>query len=135
MEKVEVIVELRNKAEKKCQVDISESAPWKLIFTGVGLVRLEIEADDLFKACVLLRERLEQLGCKLLCNGARKNIIASGMSRQMGGGRKGYIVQLGRPALRSNLVDIFDYADSSLIASIEQQKSFYNKWVSSLSNE
>jgi hypothetical protein len=135
MDRKEVIVQYADQSMEKCSIEIAKSAPWQIKFSGADFGLLEFEADDLFKAFVLLRERLEKTGCRLLCNGARVDVVTSGMSRQMGGGRKAYIVSLGSPARRKNIVDIFDYAEPNLIGSVDQQKQFYSEWVSSLNDE
>lgn len=55
------------------------------------------------------------------------------MSRQMSGGRKAYIMQLGKQAKMDDMVDIFDAAsDYSVVVSVEEQKKFYQKWLYSL---
>ncbi|MDW6092419.1 hypothetical protein SBX64_07660 [Vibrio rhizosphaerae] len=131
MMKIEVVVEDQNGIKQNCHIDISKSESWNLFFWGIK-IQIEIEASDLFIASTVLREHLEQRNCKLLCNASRRNIFVSTMSREMGGGRKGYIVQIGQPASRDTLVDIFGYVDSSLVVSIEEQQLFHEKWIESL---
>ena len=90
------------------------------------------EAQDLFGAFVQMHSYLDQQGAKLLCNGARRDAFPSGMSRRMGGGRKTYITRLGMPSRRTDLVDIFDYAEARNVGTIQEQKDYHDKWVSSL---
>ncbi|ASA58214.1 hypothetical protein [Vibrio gazogenes] len=133
MLKIEVVIEDQNGIQQYTYVNISKSVPWKLVFPGgEGIESFEVEADDLFIACTRLREHLEQQYFKLLCNASRENLCVSSMSREMGGGRKGYIVQMGQPTSRDTLVDIFGYVDSHLVVSVEEQKQFHEKWMKSL---
>ena len=48
------------------------------------------EGPDLFEALQAVRRRLEDAGMLLCCQGARADVFPSGMSRQMGGGRRAY---------------------------------------------
>lgn len=94
----------------------------------------KFDGEDLYAAFNHLRTWLDKSKSKLLCNGARVDVTPSGMSRGMGGGRKAYIIRIGKPALREDLVDIFDYASPDKIGSLDEQKEYYERWVSSLEN-
>src|SRR5689334_20485335 len=74
--------------------------------------------DDLFEALVDIRIEYESFGCKILCQGARPNVEASGMFRSMGGGRKAFVLTPGTPARMDQLVDIFDYASPEEVGSV-----------------
>jgi hypothetical protein len=37
--------------------------------------------------------------------------------------------RIGAPALRTDLVDIFDYAGSDIVGTVAQQRAFHNKWA------
>jgi len=114
---------------------ISRNEPWKVRIEQPRLGKLQFGGDTLYGALTALRRELESQNCYLLCNGARRNIIVSGMSRQMSGGRKGYLVSLGKPASRNDIVDIFDYAEPSTICSVSDQGNFYKQWVKSLADD
>jgi len=86
-------------------------------------------ATDLYQAMQALREHLETQGCQLLCAGARPDVAPSGMSRDMGGGRQAYFLQLGKQA--TELVDIFAYADPSVVGTVQQQRKFVDAWWAS----
>jgi len=131
-ESKDVNVQLADGALTKALIVIGELTPCRLDFECSELGRREFHADDLHGAFVDLRYWLDDLGVKLLCNGARFDVTPSGMSRGMGGGRKAYIIRLGQPSLSSDLVDIFKYAESEKIGTVQDQKEFYKKWVSSL---
>jgi hypothetical protein len=115
---------------EECSVQIGPQ--WKLVFSGSGMQGREFSNGDLFDALTSLRRALENTGVQLLCAGARPDVFPSGMSRDMGGGRKAYITKLGRPALQTDLVDIFDYSDPQSVGTVSDQQAFHEKWIASL---
>jgi hypothetical protein len=52
----------------------------------------------------------------------------------MAGGRKAYITRIGMPGDKTDMVDIFGYADPDAVG-FEQQEEFHKKWILSLRNE
>lgn len=131
-ESKDINVQLADGTLTKALIVISELTPCRLDFECSEWERQRFCADDLHGAFVDLRSWLDGLGVKLLCNGARVDVTPSGMSRGMSGGRKAYIIRLGKPSLSSDLVDVFEYAEPEKIGTVQQQKEFYKKWVSSL---
>jgi hypothetical protein len=111
-------------------VQPSQAAPWTLKVFGDGFSGDEFLGADLFAALVALRLRLEEQGKRLLCAGARRDVCVSGMSRSMGGGRKGYVIRDGQPATET--IDIFDQADERLIGTVDEQRLYKAHWASSL---
>jgi hypothetical protein len=71
-----------------------------------------------------IRAEFEPLGFHFLVNGARRNVWPSGMAREMGGGKQAYVLVLGQPG-RPELVDIFEPADESQIALVQEQRDFF----------
>lgn len=92
----------------KCKLVLATQEPWQIVFTGLGYVDTVFSGEDLFAAYKELWLALERVGFKLLCQGSRMDVIASGMSRAMGGGRKVYTIRFGFQARRRDLVGIFD---------------------------
>jgi len=127
-----VFVQLNGGDKEECSIVVSESAPWEISFCGAGYESEKFEGSDLFKAFLALRGKLEESGYKLLCNGARKDVLSSGMSRSMGGGRKAYVVKLGEQARMKDILDIFDYAEPELVVSSQEQQHFNEQWFESL---
>jgi hypothetical protein len=84
---------------------------------------------DLYEAMQALRQYLEAKGCQLLCAGARPDVVPSGMSRSMGGGRQAYIIRLGKQA--TEVVDIFDYSEPDLVGTVQQQRQYVEAWRAS----
>ncbi|HBJ94215.1 hypothetical protein [Ponticaulis sp.] len=113
-------------------VAISPSArsPWSLLVDGLGMQRQIFEGSDLFDALMILRKELESNGIRLLCAGARRDVSPSGMARSMGGARKVYILELGKPA--TALIDIFAAAPPEQIGTVKEQQSFRQQWITSL---
>ncbi len=109
------------------------------ISTREGGYRLELtapeigvraaDASDVFECLRRLRTNLDREGTRLCCNGARLNVWPSGMARDMGGGWKAYVLQIGRRASVKDLVDIFDPAPIEDVATVEEQRRFAEKWL------
>jgi hypothetical protein len=86
---------------------------------------------DLFECLIQLRTELSKYNYVALCNGARLDVYPSGMCRDMGGGSCAYILQSQKSPTPEDLVNIFDPAPIELIASIEEQKQFFESWHTS----
>jgi hypothetical protein len=115
------------------RVLVAEKSPWQLHYTGPDGVTHHAEDTDLYRALQLMRQHLEKEGTQLLCAGARPDVVPSGMSRSIGGGRKAYVIRMGVPANNiADLVDIFDDARSELVGSVGQQRAFVEAWLHSL---
>jgi hypothetical protein len=125
-------VQMKDNTIKDCIIMLSDGPPWKLFFSGVELGVQEFVCEDIFESLRALREELEKIDAKALCAGARPEVFPSGMAREMSGGRKAYITRLGFPSLRTDLVDIFDYADPGKVGSVAQQNAFHKQWIDSL---
>ncbi|HEV3462288.1 MAG TPA: hypothetical protein VG413_09610 [Candidatus Dormibacteraeota bacterium] len=109
------------------------------VSTGTSSYRLELaapeigirsaDASDVFECMCQLRARFDREGIRLCCNGARLNVWPSGMARDMGGGLRAYVLEVGRRASIDDLVDIFDSAPIEDIATVEEQRLFAEKWL------
>jgi len=84
-------------------------------------------ARDLFDALQQLRRRLEVEAVFLLCCGARVDCYPSGMSRDMGLGRKVYVPEKGRRGRRADLVDLFAPATKELVGRVEEQDEYLSR--------
>ena len=82
------------------------------------------KAESYFEALQCIRKDLE--------HGAAQNVYPSPMMLSMGEGRSAYKVTLGHQALMKDVVDIFDYDESLICCSVEEQNQYYNNWVKSL---
>jgi hypothetical protein len=100
-------------------------------FTSSVTDHLEFTDWDFFECLVHLRQKLAQYNYRPLCKGARLNVYPSRMCRDMSSGSVAYEMTIGKHADTKDLVSIFDYAEPELIASIDEQKSFFKRWVES----
>lgn len=90
------------------------------------------KAESYFEALQCIRKDLEHDGIQILCNGAARNVYPSPMMLNMGEGRSAYKVTFGHQALMKDVVDIFDYDESLICCSVEEQNQYYSNWVTSL---
>ena len=87
---------------------------------------------DLFQSLDELRLLLESQRLSVAVQGSRKNAWASGMQRNMTGAHKIYICQAGRHVSKSDVVNIFDDADPSDLATVAAQRENYRLWRESV---
>lgn len=90
------------------------------------------QAEDCFAARQIIRRQAEGRGWKICCKGARRNVWPSAMSRQMGGGVKACVLQMGQQGRADSLVDIFDDDQPESYSSVTDQESYANAWIESL---
>lgn len=119
---------------KNIRVKFTCSQPWFIELSLDVLGTTKFEGSDLFDCLRSLRSRLEILGIKILCNGARIDAYPSPML-QSSGARKVYLTIIGKQALRENLVNVFDETDAAHIGTVEQQIDYHNKWIDSLKSQ
>jgi hypothetical protein len=118
-------------AELRLEISIDkECRLWQIRLLESEENETSFRETDLYKAMQALRKHLEAKGGQLLCAGARPDVVPSGMSRDMGGGRRAYVIQLGKQA--TELVDIFAYADPAAVGTVQQQREFVEAWWASL---
>ncbi|QEU30914.1 hypothetical protein EGJ50_10635 [Pseudomonas luteola] len=86
--------------------------------------------NNLFESFSNMRRSLKYI--IFLCKGAKINVYPSRMSSQMSSGLMAYEVKMGRPALRENLVNIFDYEDERICINPDDQKNYFEKWLMSI---
>jgi hypothetical protein len=107
---------------KDCQISIGDPLRGRATFTGV----------DLFECLKEWRNEYEKFGEIILCCGARVDVYVSRIQRQMGRGRKAYVLQMKKQAQLKDAVDIFDYASFEKIGSVNEQERFFEAWRKSL---
>jgi hypothetical protein len=113
-------------------MNIASDPPWIIEFTALDIPKMILKNRDLFECLIDLRKELVKFRYRPLCNGARLNIHASSMSREICGGEMAYIIHMGEQARREDVVNIFEYAEPDLIVSVSEQQEFYHNWVKSL---
>jgi hypothetical protein len=111
-----------------CLLEYSFGVPVEMTASCKLFGTLTVTAGDLFDALSLIRLEAEKYGYFILCNGARKDAYPSGMSRNMGRGRKLYLFRNGIPARREDLVDIFEPAEFEQVGTVAEQHVAYETW-------
>lgn len=106
-----------------------------LQYIGPGIKNFTIESNDYFSCLQELRIALEKADFLILCNGARKDVYPSAMTRQMSRGVYAYKLVFERPLSEKDIVDIFDKTNKESIATVKEQRAFFEKWFLSVSNK
>ncbi|MFC0439544.1 hypothetical protein [Kutzneria buriramensis] len=83
---------------------------------------------DMFEALVRLRRQLEPDGLTIAVQGSRRDTYPSGMQRDMSGGGRVYVLRPGRPVGRDDVVKTFDDAPVDQVATVEEQRAFWDAW-------
>ncbi len=92
------------------------------------LILAEDHHVECFSALISLREKLEPMGIKILCWGARKDVWPSSCQRDMGGGIEAY--QLGDNGVFGPACNcIFDPTYEQGVASVDDQLDFAESWL------
>jgi hypothetical protein len=129
----ELLLSLKSdKEEIECSLTMPNIRPWYIDFTSSVHHTRRYEGHDLFECLTLLRQDLETEGWYILCAGARIDVYPSRMARDMGGGRKAYVMRLGVPAKSDDLVDTFATAQIEQVGTVEEQLAYYERWLKSL---
>ncbi len=115
-----------------CTTNYTDSSPWSINIDCGDNGAFQSEGNDLFESCINIRQQLSSKEIVLLCNASRRNIFPSPMLRQSSGGKKAYLLRLGVPARREDIVNIFDSVEINNVDTIENQKGFYDQWLKSL---
>jgi len=90
------------------------------------------QAADCFAALQIIRRKAEGRDWKICCKGSRRNVWPSAMSRQMGGGVKAYVLEMGQQGRTDSLVEIFDDDDPESYSSVADQEAYAHAWFESL---
>lgn len=109
-----------------------------LVEVGVGEdVSASGQARDLFAALQAARRELEAHGVQLACQGARINVWPSGMLRQAGHGRRGYVLTMPPAAAQEpSTVDIFEPApQSAVLATVDEQRDWFRRYWDSITRK
>lgn len=128
------VVWLRLSGSKRdaIRAEVSQEPPWRLrLFDRLPGCKRVYEEDDLFKALSAWRRDLEKQGISVLCQGSRINVRPSGMQREIGGGRGGYVHALGESPGSDSVVNIFEtYMGET--ATVDEQDRFFQDWLKSI---
>lgn len=117
---------------ESCELNYEQGTPINIQVQTQSLGIMTFTDNDMFGALSKIRLQLETKGYLLLCNAARKDAYPSKMMREMGGGRKIYLLTLRTQARREDLVDIFGPATPDQVGTVAEQHAFYESWIRSL---
>ncbi|WP_207189209.1 hypothetical protein [Pectobacterium carotovorum] len=119
---------VRNGIRENAEFFLSQNSQCSIRFSIGGDCIYTAESGDFFSCFCVLRRHCSSI--TFLCKGAKRNVYPSRMARQMAYGIKGYEFEMGRPAVRSDLVSIFAHEENDLVTPEEQEKH-YQEWLSS----
>lgn len=86
------------------------------------------EGPDYFEAFCEVRRKLEAHGFLVKSYGGSRNLVLSGMCRDMGAGLAGYRVSMGKRPGRADLVPIFATGPDVQPATVDEQRAFGREW-------
>jgi len=88
-----------------------------------------VSGENFFNCLIKIRKYLEKENLYIGCQGSVKNGYPSPMSFDMSLGTIAYTLQLGEPAKRNSLVNIFDPVPIASVGTVEEQNKFYAEWM------
>ncbi len=109
-------------------------AVYRISFEQGAELRVFESDIDFFETLKALRLDLERSGALLYCFGASEDVYPSGMQRSMGPAILAYRTRVGAPAVREDIVDIFEADEAVIPSTVEQQERFHERWINSLSS-
>ena len=92
--------------EKQIEVLVKDYDDHYELKTVVDGVEFEAQADDMFSAFQLLRDKMLKMAWGIMCNAARINAVQSGMMRDLD---VVYLVEMGNPARMDDVHGFWDY--------------------------
>ena len=80
---------------------------------------------DIFECLLAIRKQVEPLGVLVCCNGSRRDAWASGMARDMGGGRTVYLLSGVRAGERPPMVETLAPASPEDVVIVAEQLAWF----------
>ncbi len=114
--------------QKNIVVFVSEKDEDFIIETAVDGMEIKSVGYGYFEVFQDFRDKLIELGYGLKCNGSRINAIQSNM---MGACEEIYLAEMGKPALKEDIVSIWDYVEINEFPDTKEQQAFAKKWLTS----
>jgi hypothetical protein len=106
--------------------------PCKIKFTSSVTIDIECININYFECLIDFRKKLADLYYRTLCNGARLDSYVFPKDLQMVNGDMVFLLNHREIPDEHDWVSIFDYAEAKSIASIEDQKKYYESWLDSI---
>lgn len=118
--------------EKQIEILVNDHGDHFELKTVVDSVEFEAQADDMFSAFQLLRDKMLEMAWGIKCNAARINAVQSGMMTNQD---VVYLVELGKQARNEDVHGFWDYCEMEEYVYTEEQEAFGKKWFDSLKNQ
>ena len=118
--------------EKQIEILLNDHGDHFELKTVVDSVEFEAQADDMFSAFQLLRDKMLERAWGIKCNAARINAVQSGMMTNQD---IVYLVELGKQARNEDAHGFWDYCEMEEYVYTEEQEAFRKKWFDSLKNQ
>ncbi|WP_041763624.1 hypothetical protein [[Leptolyngbya] sp. PCC 7376] len=90
---------------------------------------ISVSNVDIFGCLCELRKILEEKDLSIACYGARVDSYSFGLSRNMAGGAKLYLLKTGKVNELSDLHWIFEETDSKFLGTLSEQFAYYKSWL------
>lgn len=104
-------------------------SPTRILLNSYSTGVIEIKKiNDFFTGLILIREQLEPLGYRFLCNGARKDLHPTPMGMQMGMGLSLFPIDdiINAQSKLKNAFPLFGYAPLETVSVVKEQEEYYN---------
>ncbi|MBT2383504.1 hypothetical protein [Streptomyces sp. ISL-11] len=105
------------------EVKASSEPPYELAVRRDGGDEVVYPGDNLFACLINLRRDLERDGILLCCQGARRDVINSGLQAQMTGGRFVYTSNALSRTVNEETVDILAPARPDEVVTVAEQRA------------
>jgi hypothetical protein len=106
--------------------------PCKIKFTSPVTIDIECINVNYFECLIDFRKKLADLYYRPLCNGARLDSYVFLKDLQMVNGDMVFRLDHGKIPDENDWVSIFNDANPNLIASVEDQRKYYESWLNSI---
>jgi hypothetical protein len=123
-------------------INIGSKNKFKLLLEktedDTGIIEMKIDynnetfqnnEEDYFICFQKIKDNLLTYNIGIQCYGSMINVYPSPMMRTSN--NLAYILEIGRVALKKDIINIFDYADINKFATSEEQNNFYKEWIES----
>ena len=118
--------------EKQIEILVNDHGDHFELKTVVDTVEFEAQAEDMFSAFQLFRDKMLEMAWGIKCNAARINAVQSGMMTNQD---VVYLVELGKQARNEDVHGFWDYCEMEEYVYTEEQEAFRKKWFDSLKNQ
>jgi hypothetical protein len=124
-------------------MDIGSKNKFKLLLEkteyDTGIIEMKINynneifqnnEEDYFICYQKIKDNLLKCNIGIQCYGSMINVYPSPM--MITSNNLAYILEMGKAALKKDIINIFDYADINKFATSEEQNNFYKEWIESI---